>query len=77
MSKVSEESVLSHAHKEAPASYQEVFDKMDAYRRGEITLEQYRTIPRTIRMAARDWRIQRANRMLAERYPEVNLSSDI
>ncbi len=50
---------------------------MDALRIGEITLEQYREIPKSTRQAARQWRVQHANHLLAERYPDLSLDSDI
>ena len=62
---------------QAPAKFQEVFRAMDALRTGGITLEQYREIPKATRQAARQWRVDRANRMLSERYPDLSLESDI
>ena len=61
----------------APVEFQRVFEAMDALRIGDITLEQYREIPEATRRAARQWRVDRANRMLSERYPDLSLESDI
>ena len=61
----------------APLEFQEVFDKMDAYRNGKIAYEEYAAIPHATLMAARRWRIQRANHALAQRHPGLSLESDI
>ena len=71
------ENVLVADSPTAPPEYQEVFDKMDAYRKGVISFEEYRTIPHATLMAARQWRIQRANRALAQRHPDLDLESDL
>ena len=62
---------------QAPAEYQEVFQAMDDLRTGEITLEQYREIPKATRRAAKQWRVRQATQWFAERHPDMSLESDI
>ncbi len=58
---------------EIPAAFAEVFEKMDAYRLGKISAQEYLAIPRELLLAARQWRIDRTNRWLEERYPDLDL----
>ena len=62
---------------QAPAEFQEVFRAMDALRTGDITLEQYRKIPKETRRAAKQWRVQQATQWFTERHPDLSLESDI
>ncbi len=77
MSKISE-NVIARENKTVPAKYQEVFDKMDAYRRGEISFQEYTAIPIKTVNAARAWRRKWiVNPSLETCYPDMNLDSDI
>ena len=62
---------------QAPNEYQKIFRAMDDLRTGEITLEQYRELPKATRRAAKQWRVRQATQWFAARHPDMSLESNI
>ena len=69
------ENVVTEEQETMPAKYREVFNKMDAYRRGEISYQEYFAIPHETLMAARAWRGRQVNQALEDEFPDVDLDS--